>query len=139
MRSPSFLSLTVLIGIASGCSDQLSTSNSDALQRGMWGSNNASLAVNDSSATLQLLNGNCYGAYGQIDARITSVHFDLAGTYTQLMGVYPGRMQYAAEYSGTVAGNQMFLTISVPALQTTFGPYNLTYGVNSAWSACLYP
>jgi hypothetical protein len=36
-------------------------------------------------------------------------------------------------------GNAMTLSISVPGLQQTIGPFQLTAGVPSAWSACLYP
>jgi hypothetical protein len=56
-----------------------------------------------------------------------------------LIGAYPGSIQYAAEYDGTIVGNVMTLTIRVPALQQTIGPFHLTAGVTSAWSACLYP
>jgi hypothetical protein len=105
----------------------------------MWGSNTASLTITDSSATLQLLNGSCYGAYGQVDQPIVTAAFDLPGTYTQLMGAYPGKIEYPARYSGTVAGNQLSLTVSVPALPTTFDPFVLTYGITSAWTPCLYP
>lgn len=139
MRKTSFLFLTGLIGIALACSERLSTSTNESVQRGMWGSNKASLTIKDSSATLQILDGNCYGAYGQIDQPFVTGHFDLPGTYTQLMGVYPGKVQYPAQYSGTVVGNQLSMTVTVPALQVTFGPFNLTFGMNSAWTPCLYP
>jgi hypothetical protein len=139
MRKTSFLLLSGLIGLALACSDRSSTST-NIVQRGIWGSSKASLTIKDSSATLQILaDGNCYGSYGQIDQPIASGRFDLSGTYTQLMGVYPGKMEYPAQYSGTVAGTQMALTVTVPALQVTFGPFNLAYGINSAWTPCLYP
>jgi hypothetical protein len=139
MRRTSFLFLTGLIGIALACSDRLPSSANESAQRGMWGSNTASLTTKDSSATLQILNGNCYGAYGQIDQPIVTGHFDLPGTYTQLIGAYPGKVEYPAQYSGTAAGNQLSIAVTVPTLQMTFGPFNLTYGMNSAWTPCLYP
>lgn len=139
MRTISFLFLAGLIAIAPACSDRLSTSTNESVQRGTWGSNTASLTIGDSSATLQILNGNCYGVYGQIDQPIVTGHFDLPGTYTQLIGAYPGKVQYPAQYSGTVAGNQLSIAVTVPALQVTFGPFSLTYGMNSAWTPCLYP
>jgi hypothetical protein len=139
MRNTSFLFLAGLIGISLGCSDRPATSPNGSVQRGIWGSNKASLTITDSSATLQILSGNCYGAYGRVDQPIVTGAFDLPGTYTQLMGAYPGKIQYPAQYSGTVAGNQLSLTVSVPALPTTFDPFVLTYGMNSAWTPCLYP
>jgi hypothetical protein len=139
MRKASFLLMTALIAIAPACSDRLSTSANNFAPHGMWGSNKASLTITDSNATLQILSGNCYGAYGQVDQPIVGGSFDLPGTYTQLMGAYPGKIQYPARFSGTVAGNQLSLTVSVPALPTTFDPFVLTYGINSAWTPCLYP
>ena len=124
--------LVALMGSACGSTapDRLAT----------WGSDQASLRLAENEATVQVLaSGGCYGAYGSIDHAVLSATFTLSGTYTQLMGAYPGRIQYAAEYAGTIVGNVMTLSISVPALQQTIGPFHLTAGVTSAWSACLYP
>lgn len=105
-----------------------------------WGSDQASLSLAENRATVQVLApGGCYGAYGTIDHAVLSATFTLSGTYTQLIGAYPGSIQYAAEYTGTIVGNAMTLSIRVPALQQTIGPFHLTAGVTSAWSACLYP
>jgi hypothetical protein len=104
-----------------------------------WGSDQASLSIADNKATVQVLaSGGCYGAYGDLD-RVPDGTFAISGTYTQLMGAYPGSIQYTAEYAGTIVGNVMTLSINVPALQQTIGPFRLTAGVTSAWSACLYP
>jgi hypothetical protein len=104
-----------------------------------WGSDQANLSVAENKATVQVLaSGGCYGAYGEID-RVPTGTFALSGTYTLLMGAYPGSIRYTAEYTGTVVGNVMTLSINVPALQETIGPFRLTAGVTSAWSACLYP
>jgi hypothetical protein len=109
-------------------------------QPATWGSDQASLSVAENKATVQVLSpGGCYGAYGNIDHALLSGTFTLSGTYTQLIGAYPGSIQYRAEYAGTIVGNIMTLSISVPALQQTIGPFRLTAGVTSAWSACLYP
>ena len=124
--------LLALMGSACGSTapDRLAT----------WGSDQASLSLADNTATIQVLAaGGCYGSYGSIDHAVLSAAFRLPGTYTQLMGAYPGSIQYAAEYTGTIAGKAMTLSISVPALQQTIGPFHLTAGVPSAWSACLYP
>jgi hypothetical protein len=105
-----------------------------------WGSDQASLSIADNTATVQVrAPGGCYGSYGDIDHAVLSGTFTRSGTYTQLIGAYPGSIQYTAEYTGTIVGNVMTLSISVPALQQTIGPFRLTAGVTSAWSACLYP
>jgi hypothetical protein len=112
-------------------------------QPGVWGSDTASLTITREGAKLDLLsspfpNGGCFGAYGEMTP-IPNGSFSIAGTYTQLMGVYPGKIVYAARCSGVVEGNRMSIAIAVPALQQTFGPFLLTAGVNNAWSPCLYP
>lgn len=137
MRARSLLQLIAVYGISVSCSDRTPTSVNE---RGAWGSNEASLTVDDSSATLQILaSGGCYGSYGNIGVPIPTGSFSLAGTYTQLTGVYPGKVQYEAQYSGSVSGRRMTITIAVPGLQRTLGPYALTYGVKNTWNACLYP
>ena len=83
--------------------------------------------------------GGCFGTFGEIGQPIPMGRFVLAGTYTQLTGVYPGKMEYPAQFSGSVQGNTMTITISVPSQQQTFGPFVLTYGVDNAWTPCLYP
>ena len=114
------------------------------VQPGVWGSENASLTITKDSATLALLasalpTGGCFGSYGEITQPIPNGNFSIAGTYTQLMGAYPGKVEYAARYSGVVEGNRMSIAIAVPALQQAFGPFLLTAGVNNAWTPCLYP
>ena len=111
---------------------------------GVWGSENASLTITKDGAKLDLLSstlpkGGCFGAYGEMTQPIPNGTFSIAGTYTQLMGVYPGKIEYAARFSGVVEANRMSVAIAVPALQQTFGPFLLTVGVNNAWSPCLYP
>jgi hypothetical protein len=112
--------------------------------QGVWGSDTASLRVKEGGGTLDILaltlpTGSCFGTYGEIAQPIPRGRFTLAGTYTQLMGVYPGRVDYPAQFSGSVEGNTMTITIAVPSQQQSFGPFVLTYGVNNAWTPCLYP
>jgi hypothetical protein len=105
-----------------------------------WGSDQASVTIANGKASIQVVaSGGCYGAYGAFDHAAPLDTFARPGTYTQLMGAYPGSVQYTAEYDGTVVGDAMTLSISVPALGHTIGPFQLTAGVLSAWSACLYP
>ena len=109
-------------------------------QPAVWGSSEATLTIAETGATLRILaSGGCYGSYGDIEQPIPSGAFTLSGTYTQLMGAYPGRVQYPAQYIGTVAGRHMTLAITVPALQQHLGPFSLIYGVAQSWPACLYP
>ena len=106
----------------------------------VWGSNQVSLTVAERTTTLQILAaGGCYGSYGEIDQPIPLGTFSLAGTYTQLTGVYPGSVQYLAQYSGAIGGRHLTLTIDVPALHLTIGPFSLTQGVANTWQACRYP
>jgi hypothetical protein len=106
----------------------------------IWGSDQASVRIIDGRTEVQIIAaGGCYGSYGNIDRAVPSGTFALAGTYTQLIGAYPGSRQYSAEYDGSVVGNSMTISISVPALPQTLGPYHLTAGVTSTWSPCLYP
>jgi hypothetical protein len=105
-----------------------------------WGSDQVSLSIFENKAKVQILaSGGCYGAFGQIDQAVLSGTFALPGTYNQLMGAYPGSIQYAAEYVGNIAENVLTLSIRVPSLQQTIGPFQLIAGVTKVWSQCLYP
>ncbi|MEP7002340.1 MAG: hypothetical protein ABI969_17760 [bacterium] len=105
-----------------------------------WSSDQANVVIGGNTTTVQVLaSGGCYGSYGVIEQVIPPGAFTLPGTFTQLTGAYPGHVEYAAEYSGTVADNAMTLTIGIPAQRRTIGPFQLTAGVGKTWSACLYP
>ena len=109
-------------------------------QSSLWGSEQASLQVKESGATLQLLGGEgCYGSFGEIAGSIPFGSFTLPGHYTQLMGVYPGYVTYDAQFSGSIARGLMTLSVSIPATQQTLGPLQLTHGEGRTWPACLYP
>lgn len=123
-----------LLWVAPGCT---STTPNQSVS---WGSAQASLTIVDTSATLRILAaGNCYGSYGEFDQPHSSGTFTRQGTYTQLIGASPGKVQYAAQFSGTVSGRQISLTVTVPALQGAVGPFTLTQGRAAEWPACLYP
>ena len=107
---------------------------------GTWGSEKASLKVTKEGATLEILaSGGCFGSYGEITQPIPNELFAIAGTYTQLIGAYPGKLVYAAQFSGVVVANRMSIAITVPALPQILGPFQLSDGVKNVWSPCLYP
>ncbi len=112
--------------------------------QGVWGSDKASLRMKESGGRLDILamtlpSGGCFGSYGEVLQPIPRGRFRLSGTYTQLTGVYPGKVDYPAQFSGSVDGNTITITISVPSQQQPFGPFVLTYGVSNDWTPCLYP
>jgi hypothetical protein len=115
------------------------------LPPGVWGSAEASLTIREGGATLEILSepfsptGACFGRYGDVGPKIPNGRFFLPGTYTQLMGAYPGKIDYRAQYSGVVVGNTLSISIEVPGLQQSFGPFVLVQGVSSSWTPCLYP
>lgn len=111
-----------------------------SLPPGVWGSDDANLVIAQDGATIQILSsGNCYGVYGEIRRSIPEGRFDLPGIHTQLIGAYPGMISYAAQYSGIVQGGRMSMTVFVPELGKTFGPFLLVSGIHHSWSRCLYP
>jgi hypothetical protein len=114
------------------------------LPQGVWGSPEASLSVSKTGAVLEILSlnlpmGSCYGKYGNIIQHVPGGRFSLPGTFTQLTGAYPGHVQYPAAYTGILLGDTLSLTVKVPSLNMTFGPYFLVKGVTSNWTPCLYP
>ena len=133
------LALTAWLGAAGACSGPLTSTNNAALL-GTWGSSQASLTVADTGASLLILaSGNCYGSFAEVAGPLATPAFDLPGSYTQLTGAFPGKIEYPAQVSGAVAGEQMTLTVTVPSLHQAFGPYFLTHGVHQTWPACAYP
>ena len=116
----------------------------DPLPLGVWGSAEASLSVGKTGATLEILSlnlpaGGCFGKYGNIIQHVPGGRFSLPGTFTQLIGAYPGKIQYPAAYTGILLGDTLSLTVKVPSLNQTFGPYFLVRGVTTNWTPCLYP
>ena|SRR5258706_281193 len=131
------LAISLVFSLASAA-----CSSPTAADQSVWGSGQAGLTIDQNKVTLQIAasSGNCYSASGEIEGgTVPTGTFRRSGTYTELTGEFPGGHQYAAEYTGTVAGNQMTLSISVPALQKTVGPFSLTSGVKKTWPACQFP
>ena len=116
----------------------------DPARFGTWGSESASLTIEPGAATLKVLSANlpdggCYGAFGDVPGSIPNGRFQLTGTFVQLMGVYPGRTEYPAQYDGFVEGDQMTLTVTVLSAPRVLGPYRLVYGAGNSWTSCLFP
>lgn len=137
MGAAALVRLLGTIGVVLAASRCASTAPDEG---SVWGSDQASLTISGDGATLQILaSGGCFGSYGAIAQPIPGGTFNVSGTYTQLMGVYPGKAEYPAQFSGVVSGRQMTITATVPALQQSFGPFRLTQGDRRNWAACLYP
>lgn len=128
------ISLRLLFIVATACT---ATSPN---QSGQWSSNDADLTIADSSATLRILaSGGCFGSYGQFDAPLPNGRFSIPGTYTQLIGAYPGTLHYTAQFSGSIRVTDLSITVAVPDLQATYGPFTLAHKSGPAWPQCLYP
>jgi hypothetical protein len=106
----------------------------------VWGSDEANLSVQNSAWTLRIFNsGSCYGYFGDITQAVPAGQFDLSGTLTEFINIPPGQRRYAAQFAGTASGALLTITVTVPALQKSFGPYVLTRGVSSTKGQCFYP
>ena len=132
--------LLVSCSLTLACSDQsLPVAADNATPLGTWVSDQASLTITDSGATVQVLASGCVGSFGQIARSIPAGRFSLPGTYTQLIGAYPGRVEYTAQYAGRWNGEHLTLTITVVTLPEAIGPFDLSSGVEPTWPPCLYP
>ena len=119
--------------------DDTGTSAGARARTGIWGASGAVIRVNNGDAMIQIADGGCYGSFATTHERIPGGAFTIDGTFTQLMGVAPGRVDYSAQLSGFTAGDRMWITIDVPELSRTLGPYAFVHGTGSLRSACLYP
>jgi len=128
-----------LVALVGGCSDGAPALQS--LRRGVWGSDQARLAITDSTAVLQILGGsNCYGARADAGQPVEDTGFTVAATYTQYTGAYPGYVQQPARMSASLADNRLSVSIiAAGSGQVIAGPFDLTFGVNPQWNRCLYP
>jgi hypothetical protein len=115
-----------------------------SLPPGVWGSDAASVAIEAGGATVEIFalaippNG-CFGSYGETAQEIPRGAFSVPGTFTQLTGFYPGKVQYPAQFTGIVEGNRMTITITVPSASRVLGPFVVAEGVTNSWGPCLYP
>jgi len=113
---------------------------SGPLANSIWGSSVANLTVGPNTSTLRLLaSGGCVGSWVNVVSPAVSASFDVAGTYTQLIGAYPGMLTYPARITGSARGTRLTLTVMVPALQLVIDELDLTRGVSHNWPNCLYP
>lgn len=126
--------VAITLVVAAGACSTSATDKSNA-----WGSDQATLSINDGVTTLTILAGSCYGSYGELSQPISSGAFSIAGRFTQLTGVYPGMVVYPAIFSGTTSDIHLTITVSIPSTQTSVGPLTMSRGVEHNWERCLYP
>ena len=131
------LAFVFLLSGAAACAG--ATDSGDGAKPGTWGSASASLVTTDSGAMISIDASGCFGSFGEVKQRLPAGTFSLDGTFTMLIGAYPGHIDYPAHFTGTVVGNTASMTIAVPAIQQTLGPYAVMYGVVSGRGFCLYP
>ncbi len=106
---------------------------------GEWGSNQAALTIADTSARLLVASGNCYIAFADISARISSGQFSKSGTFTQLVGYAPGFVQYPATFTGTADATVVSITVTISGLGQSIGPLSVAQGVVKSFPACAVP
>ncbi|MEP6781044.1 MAG: hypothetical protein ABJC26_14210 [Gemmatimonadaceae bacterium] len=126
--------VAIALVVAAGACSTSVTDKSNA-----WGSDRATLSLNDGVTTLTILAGSCYGSYGELDQPISSGNFTISGRFTQLTGAYPGMVVYPATFSGTTTDRTLTITVSIPTTQTSVGPLTMSRGVAHNWERCLYP
>lgn len=122
---------------ASACSQDATEPADGSAKLGRWGSAEALLTTTETGATLDVVASGCIGSYGDIQQRIPAGDFTLTGTFTQLMGAYPGMVVYPAQFKGSAGGDTVVITIT--ANGQTRGPFTVVYGRGETRSRCLYP
>ena len=137
MRSIGRLFIAATASVAIGCA---ASNANEPVTNSVWGSNSANLTVQADGANLRFLAaGGCVGSYVDAANLFTSLSIDVPGTFTRLTGAFPGKLTYPAQVTGSMRGDALRLTVSVPALSLLIGPIDLTRGVSHSWPNCLYP
>jgi hypothetical protein len=101
---------------------------------GTWGGNNAGLMADDTSAHEHI--GCTYGNVHQAIVPDTSGRFNLPGM--QDVTAYPvdRGVLHPAQFSGSISGRTMTLTVTLTDTAVTLGPVVLTYGQNPVMGPC---
>ena len=98
-----FILSPLALGAGLACSNPLPPQS----LHGTWISDSATLTITDTNATVLLLSASgCYGSFVRVANRIVSGRFSVAGTYTQLIGTFPGKIEYDAQSSGQFGSAQ---------------------------------
>ncbi len=102
---------------------------------GIWGAEQISMTVTDSGAALQQMCAN-----GTLDSPLLldpAARFDVTGTYTRQKGgpIGIGDVHHA-RYTGWTDGRTMTLLIQDTDAGMTFGPFTLTFGVETTVNPC---
>lgn len=114
-------------------------SGTHAAPAGIWGGTHAALTLTESGGRIEL---DC--AHGTVDETLAvdaNGHFDAGGTFSREHGGPIRREEREerrpARYSGTIRGETMTLTITVPGLGPGFGPFTLELGKGGIIHKCL--
>ena len=119
------------------CAAKAEFATLEQVQEGQWGGTEASMIVKTDDATVDTPCG-----HGTIDQPIVldeNNRFSVTGTFVEEFG--PMQQPRPAIYDGTVDGDTMTLTITLPAYGTldaeTIGPFHLQYNVPPKYTKCV--
>lgn len=116
------------------------TGPTDLVATGVWGSDQVRFTVMPTGATIE---SGCDS--GRIETQLIpdrTGRFSAAGTYAfgtggpTRLGDPPAKA-HSARYDGTIDGRTMRLTVSLPELSRTLGPFQLTLGRENLLERCL--
>jgi hypothetical protein len=134
---PSFAvcALIVIVGIASGC---VGNPTGPSTLDGIWGADHIAMTV---AGTTHLELDCAHGDIPRVLAIDARGQFDVTGTFTREHGG-PIRVGedpdiHPASYSGSVAGDQLTLTIRLTDTIQTIDTFSLTRGVSGRIVKCL--
>ncbi|HUQ18972.1 MAG TPA: hypothetical protein VM099_05110 [Gemmatimonadaceae bacterium] len=101
---------------------------------GTWGGDNAGLIATDTSAHVHI--GCTLGDTKDVIRPDANGRFDVAGTYN--VDAYPidRGITHPAQFTGSVAGNTMTLTVALTDTPRTLGPVTLIYGKEPKMGPC---
>lgn len=136
---PAVASIVCLTCFVTACGETV-TGPTDVVSAGAWGSDQLVLTVAANDATIE---SGCDS--GRIAVPIVpdrAGRFSVSGTYAFGRGgpSQPGdppMRGHAARYDGTIDGRTMQLTIFLPDLSRTLGPFQLSFGRKNLFDRCL--
>ena len=132
-------SIVCLACFVTGCGES-ATGPTEIVAPGVWGNDQLVLTATASGATIE---SGCDS--GRIEGPVAtdqSGGFSLPGTYAFGRGGPsqagdPPLKAHSARYVGRITGQTMELTISLPELPRTLGPFQLSFGRKNLLDRCL--